>query len=477
MFTRDQLLALGQSNLEALVVHVLALQEQLQELRQRLTDLEARLAQNSRNSSKPPSSDGLAKPAPKSLRTPTGRKPGGQPGHPGHTLSQVDHPNRVVPILLTHCSCGADLTHTPIQGYERRQVFELPQPKLDVIEHRAEIKCCPHCGKHVRAPFPPDVNAPVQYGPRFQSLLVYLQHQQLLPTERISQLCNDLFGQSVSEATLAQATQRCYQQLEPFETELLHQLQAAPILHADESGLRAAGKLHWLHAASTDRLTYYLVHPKRGTQALNDGHLLPHFKGRLVHDFWKPYLAYDCDHALCNEHLLRELKFLYEEQNQTWAAALSTLLLDMHHFVQNFPPTAQLTESQRDPWIKRYQMIIAQGRATNPSTAPLSGPRGRGRPKQTKAQNLLDRLERYSSYVLAFLHDLRVPFTNNQVEQDIRMIKVQQKISGCFRTLSGAKRFSRIRSYLSTVRKNSCNLLSSITQALTGQPFLPRPYT
>ncbi len=506
MFTREELQRLAETQPAVLVDRVLALQEQvallqrqvttlqqqsntlqqqsnaLQEqsnavqqqsdaLRQRVAELEARLNTNSRNTHKPPSSDGLAKPNPKTLRTPSGRKSGGQEGHPGQTLKRVENPDRIIDLSpAARCSCGAEALESA--GVERRQVFELPEMKLAVTEYRAEIKRCAHCGKTVRAPFPEGVTAPAQYGPRFRAWLVYLHHQQLLPANRVAQLCADLFGQPVSEAVLFQATRQCFEQLAPFEAAVIDELRAAPNLHVDESGLRVAGRLHWLHVAATDRLTFYGVHQKRGTAATDDFAILPRYAGRLIHDFWKPYFRYACDHGLCNEHLLRELKFLLEEQRQTWAGAMSALLLEMKAFADGQRPhTARLTEDRKAPYLARWRDLLAQGRAANP---PARAPtRRRGRPKQTKAQNLLDRLERYESAILAFFHDLAVPFTNNQAERDIRMVKLRQKISGCLRTLPGAQHFARIRAYLSTARKHGLDLLPAVARALSGHPFLP----
>jgi len=475
MFTREELIALAQSDPMALVEIILALQEQVAILQQRFEVLETKLKKNSRNSSKPPSSDGLAKPKPKNLRTSTGRKSGGQPGHPGHTLKRVDNPDRTITLPVTDCTCGyeSSLTDQPVLDYERRQVFELPEPKLEVTEYRAEIKRCPRCGKTVTASFPETVNAPAQYGQRFLALLVYLHHQQLLPANRISQLCSDLFGQTVGEATLFQTTRRCYAQLKGFENDVIQQLRKEPVINVDESGVRVNGKLHWLHTAGTELLTFYGVHQKRGNEATNQFDILPHFNGCMVHDYWKPYLKYNCKHSLCNAHLLRDLKFLFEELNHTWAAKMSDLLLKMNAFVENQKNTnSHMTKAQKEKLIKRYRSIVAQGRAANlPLMTVYTKPK-RGRRKQTKAQNLLNRLENHETSVLAFFHDKQLPFTNNLAEQDIRMIKVRQKISGCFRTLQGAVYFARIRSYLSTARKNGLDLLQSITKALNGHPFL-----
>ena len=321
------------------------------------------------------------------------------------------------------------------------------------------------------------MSASTQYGPWFNALLVYLHQQQLLPAARTVQLIQDIFGQKVSQGTLFRAINACHGRLSGFEDRIKDQLRKADVLHADESGLRTAGSLHWLHVASTEHLTFYGVHKKRGRIAMDEFNILPGVNGRLIHDFWKPYLAYDCLHGLCNTHHLRDLLFLFEEQKQTWAGQMIEALLDMHHFTlsRKENPVIQLTEEEKAPWLARYRAIIDQGWQANPlpTSAPESGPKKRGRAAKTKAQNLLARLDGHEASVLAFLHDLNVPFTNNLGEQDIRMLKVRMKISGCFRTLNGAKQFARIRGYLSTARKNGLNLLDAMTQVFHGTPVIP----
>jgi transposase len=486
LLTRDELIAIGQKDIESLVDYTLLLQQQVESLRQQLdavqqqvkmlqqkvASLEAQLQQNSRNSNKPPSSDGFKKPSPKSLRKNGERKTGGQQGHSGHTLKKVANPDHIHIIPLNECVCGKDLSQIPAMDHECRQVFDLPEPRLEVTENRAEIKCCPDCGQTVRATFPPGVTAPAQYGLRFLGLLVYWNQQQLLPTERIAQMCLDLYGQSISEATILKATELGYQQLEGFETAVIERLQSSSRAHADESGMRVQGKLHWLHSCSTPEVTHYFVHAKRGLEAMQAGGILPVFKGRLIHDFWKPYFRLGCEHGLCNPHLLRELQALSDLDHQPWTSDLSQLLLDMNEFAktQNMAPSAQ----DLDPWLKRYEAILQAGWKLNP-ILPSSNPPKRGRPKHSKAQNLLDRLQTHRDSILAFLFDPAVPFSNNLAEQDIRMIKVQQKISGCFRTLKGAQHFCRIRSYLSTARKQGRNIFNAIVSAMSGQPFIPSP--
>ena len=472
MFTREELLIIAKSNPETLVDIILVFQEQVQTLTKRVTDLEQRLNQNSKNSSKPPSSDGLAKKprTTKSLRKRSGKKSGGQKGHKGHTLQQVEQPNHVVVLPVTSCSYCNDLLQGPVSGYIRRQVFELPVPKLEVTEYQAEIKSCPNCNLCVSASFPEHVNAPAQYGPRFRSLLVYLQNQQLIPFNRISQIMTDLYGVCVSEATIFDASQRSYDNLVPFETILIEKLTNSEILHVDETGGRTAGELHWLHTASTNNFTFYGIHRRRGTEAMNHFNILPNFKGRIIHDYWMPYLSYDCDHGLCNAPHLRELTFLFDQQKHPWSKKMFDLLLDMNEFVNK--QNTQLTKKQKKPWLKLYRDILDHGWQANP-LPKKPRKKKRGRPPKTKAQNMLTRLGEHESSVLAFLHDKNVPFTNNLAEQDVRMLKVRLKISGSFRTLKGAKMFARIRSYLSTTRKQGLNILDSITQSIIGQPFIP----
>jgi transposase len=457
----------GRKDLLEINIH---LQKQVTILTARVAELEQQLSKNSKNSNKPPSSDGLAKPQPKSQRKSSGKKSGGQEGHKGSTLQKVAKPDHTVILHATSCPCQADLSNTAAIGFECRQVFELPKPKLEVTEFKAEIKICPDCGMQVKAEFPELLNAPVQYGERFRALLVYLNNQQLIPANRISQMMADLFNAPVCEATVLDASKRSYENLEPFEVAVKEALIKASVMHSDESGVRTQGKLHWLHVACTEKLTFYGIHEKRGTVAMDYFNIIPNFSGHLIHDFWRPYLYYGCQHGLCNAHLLRELTFLFEQENHIWAKNMFDLLVETEKYVKE--KNRQLTTEEKIPWVQKYRDILTDGWMANP-LEPQTGKKKRGRQKKTKAQNLLSRLGDFESFVLAFLYDKDVPFTNNLAEQDIRMIKVRLKISGCFRTLQGAKHFARIRSYISTARKQGCNILDAITNAVVGRPFIP----
>jgi len=465
-WTREEILWRAGHEPEPLADDVLA-------MRTRLQELETRQAQNSTNSSKPPSSDGLGKPAPKSQRVRGTRATGGQPGHRGRTLEPVAEPDEVILYALERCPCGCErsLSGAPVLRHEVRQVFELPPQQLVVTEHRVEVKRCPVSGCEVSAPFPPGVDAPAQYGQRFHGWLVYLRVVQLLPLRRIRQMTDDLFGYPVSDATVEGAVLTIADALLPFERALIEALKRCPVLHADESGLRVDCQLAWLHVLSSNRLTWYGVHRRRGRAALEDFGILKDFSGRLVHDCMRSYFGLPCTHALCNAHLLRELTFLHEEFAEQWAADMKTLLLEMYRQRRLWTESGVLpTPEQIAALHARYQVLLTYGYLEQPPPVRTGA---RGRLKRTKAHNLLDRLRKHQASVLAFLRNPSIPFTNNQGEQDLRMLKVQQKISGCFRTLEGAKTFARIRSYTSTVRKHALDILDALRNARAGSPFCP----
>lgn len=468
MSRQAQLFKLARSGLILLIHWILSLEKVIRDLRCQIKELQGRLALNSGNSGKPPSTDGLAKPVPKSLRSRSGRKPGGQLGHPGHTLEPLAEPDFFLVHALDRCPCGKcagrSLQREPVLDYAKRQVFELPAKLLEVTEHRAEIKRCPVSGQLVKASFPEEVNAPAQYGPRFKSTMTYLNQQHLVPLGRLTQISKELFGQPLGEATVVSANERIAKNLEPFEDALKVLLPEEPLLNLDESGLRVNKKLHWLHVISSSRLTWYGVHPKRGREAMNFFGIIPRCKGWVIHDHFKPYFTYkDCLHALCNEHHLRELKFLFEEQGELWAEELSQFLLACN---ERRKAKGVLLEKGFKAALEAYHAILTKGRQRHP---------GQSKGKQSKAANLLDRLENYDQSVLAFVWEQKVAFTNNGGERDIRMIKSRQKVSGCFRTLEGARVFARIRSYTSTCRKQNQNILEALLDAYRGKPFIPTP--
>ncbi len=453
-----------------------ALRRECQSLRDEVQALKETAAKDSHNSSKPPSSDGLSKPKPKSLRPPSERRTGGQPGHPGHTLRMVEKPDRTVHHAVEHCAgCGRSLAQQAPDRVERRQVFDLPEPTLEVTEHQADVTTCA-CGCVNRAAFPPEVTAPVQYGLRVKSVAVYLKDYQLLPFERLTEIMRDLFAcETFSEGTLANLGAACARRLAPVEAIIRAQAAAADVVGFDETGVRATGRLHWLHTVSTRRLTWYFAHTRRGREAMDAAGILPNFRGRAVHDFWPSYLQYDCDHAFCNAHLLRELIFLWEEQNQTWAKTMIDHLLDIKTAVDTARGAglAALPDIDLDRFHQSYLRIVDAGYVQNPVPEPPPGPRRRGRRTQSKARNLLDRFRDHPDGILAFMRDFAVPFDNNRSERDLRMMKLRQKISGTFRNVDALVDFCRIRGYVSTARKNGLNALDALRRVFAGDPFVP----
>jgi len=440
------------------------------ELMARVTALEVRLGMNSSNSSKPPSSDGYAKPAPKSLRRKSGRKRGGQPGHPGTTLRQVAEPDIVKMHLPEYCVCGHCLQEDPVHHVERRQVFELPEKLFEVREHQLAAKICVQCGRMVRANAPSEAPAAVQYGPRFRAALVYLRNYQLLPYNRLAQLCGDLFGAAVSKRTIEVAQQQAYEALASFEQAVRRQLTQEEVLHADETGMRVNGKRQWFHSLSTPSLTVYQVHPKRGSEAIEDNGVIPAFKGILVHDCWSPYFRYGDEHALCGAHLLRELVGVCESDGYSWAHELYVLLEMMAKATGTHGDQA-LSESLITWFEQTYDTILLQGKQDLPP--PQKTPGKRGRAKKSKAANLHTRLETHRDSVLRFVRNPVVPFTNNLAERDIRMVKLREKTSGCSRTFTGAEKFARIRSYVSTSLKQDKDLFQNIKDAILQKPWIP----
>jgi len=392
----------------------------------RVRHLEEQLAKNSRNSSKPPSTDGFKKPSPKSLRKKGQRKSGGQPGHTGHTLKRVERPDHTEVHQVDVCECcRRSLADQEPQSVEKRQVHDLPPRRLIVTEHQAEIKKC-SCGP-------------------------------------------------LSECTLANIISQCDDLAETPVAQIKEMIEQASVAHFDETGSRVEGKLWWLHSASTEDATYYDIHRKRGSEAIDDIGILPDFIGRAIHDFWKPYFGYSCLHGLCNAHHLRELIFVHEQHQQDWADHMIDCLLDIKDAVDQARQTVDhLDEKQIRNFETRYQQILDEGYARNPlPPLPAKAKRKRGRRKKSKPRNLLERLDEHRTEALAFMYDFNVPFDNNQAERDIRMMKVQQKISGMFRTEDGAKAFCRIRSYISTARKNTVGAMDALTRLFSGNPFVP----
>jgi transposase len=461
---KDDLIRLLWSMLEGQAKQIAVLQSQV-------AQLQSKLNKNSRNSSKPPSSDGLNKPAPKSLRV-AGEKPtGGQKGHPGSTLRQAIQPDKIV-VHNVPDQCQACHLELPFAYViETRQVFDLPVLQFEVTEHHAKQAICA-CGHVHTAEFPAGVRATVQYGPRAQAAMVHLNLNHAVSVQRTAALMKDLFGLSVSQATVIKAAVASAAILQPTVDAIGQGAVNEDVLHADETGLRVTKKLHWLHVLATDTLTWMGCHPKRGGEAFDALALLQQFKGVLVHDGWMPYKALQCQHALCNAHHLRELTYLLEEQDHAWAGDMIELLthanhLDNHNCADGQSPNYKSQKYQAEIRELRdlYEAILAQAQTDNPV---VSSTGKRGRPKQSKATNLLGRLRDYRDDVWRFMTQPDVPFTNNLAEQTVRMPKVKQKVSGCFRTLPGAQTYCVIRSYCATMHKQGANVFDSLVAAFKG---------
>ena len=439
----------------------------------RVAELEARLGKNSRNSSKPPSSDGLGKPAPKSLRKPSGRKPGKQQGDPGFRLQPREVPDEVRTHVPTGClGCGADLTDSPVVGVETRQVFDLPVIELIAIEHRAQ-RCECACGAVTRAAFPAEATAPTCYGPGVAALAVYLLGRQHLPVERAAECLQEAFGAAVSTGWLSSLLPNAAARLDGFLVIAREQLAAASVAHFDETGGRVAGKLHWIHVACND--TWTLLHPgsKRGRVAMDAAGVLPDFRGIAMHDGLVLYRQYDkAQHGLCNAHHLRELAGIAELTGQEWPTKLAELLVELHVAVELAKANGKkkLPARRLASFGKRYDTLIAEGKQLNPPP-PRTGKRGR--PALGPAGSLLARLATHRADVLRFATDFTVPFDNNQAERDVRMVKLQQKISGGWRSSTGAEAFLDVRSYLGTARKNGQSAMAVLRDLFTGQPWIP----
>jgi transposase len=472
--SREELVAL----MAAQAARITAQAAEIAALEAEIAELKRRLGLNSTNSGKPPSSDGLKKPPrehrTRSTREPSGRSSGGQIGHKGETLLQVAAPDKVVDHVPPACaSCGAAMTLEMTTGHRARQVFDLPAPApLLVTEHRAHDCRCAHCGASSRGAFPAGVNAPVQYGERIAAMAVYLLHYHFVPEDRLAELMADLFGVKLVAATLARMSRMCALRLQDFVAVLGERVAAAAVKHLDETGFRVSGTTQWLHVAATTLITFYRICRKRGS-------MLAKVVGTAVHDHWKPYYTMPgVLHALCNAHHLRELKALIEIEKEDWARQMAHLLRRACH-AKNLaaaragagalkaltalkPRLVELIE-------RRYDAIVAAGLAYHEAQpalgrAPANGRTPRGRAPRRTGHNLLLRLHTRKEDVLRFLHDAAVPFTNNEAEGVLRMMKAKLKISGGFRSQQGANDFATIRAVISTAKKHGWNVIHTLAQ-------------
>lgn len=461
------------SQINSLNHEIKSLREENLKLLIKNAELEAKLNKNSKNSSKPPSTDNHKKPS--NSRTKTGRSTGGQKGHEGKTLLKVKNPDNIVDIKVKSCECGCCLSS--VKGnIQTRQVFDLPKITVNVTEYRTHETVCPICNKVHKTEFPKTISQPVQYGENLQALVVYLSNYQLIPLDRTTELIGALTGQKISQGTIVNITKKLYTKLEEFEYSLKEQLKKADVLHTDESGMRSQGKTNWVHTASTEHLTHFAIHEKRGTQATIDIGILPEFTGTMVHDHWKAYYFFkDCTHAECNAHHIRTLKGIHENFSHEWAQDMGSLLVKIKRQVDLLRETGytEMPENDVRENFLSYKNIIFKGKKECLEKGSKILSKKTGKPTKTDAQRLLERLEKYDIETLSFMFDFSIPFDNNLAERNIRMVKLRQKISGCFRGNEGGDWFCRIRSYASTCVKNGVEVMEAFSDALKGDPFIP----
>lgn len=450
------------------------------ELRRRNEELRRRLGLDSRNSSKPPSSDGLkrrrrtARSPERERRKRLGRKPGKQKGAPGRHLSLTSQPDRVIELLPAYCEkCSGDLTeHAGEAGMEKRQVLDPPPPTgLEATEYRAIKLRCAGCGHVTKPAFPEWAKAPVQYGPRLHAMVNYLAVHQYIPYERMVEHIRDTYGAKVSVGTLVTMVERGGQRVQPALEEIKRQLQRAPVVNLDETGAHVKGELKWVHGAATDRLTLLGIDDCRGAKGIKELGVLDKLTGIAIHDGWSAYWNAEFEqvggHGLCNAHLLRDLIAVTDLDGQRWSERMTNLLLEMLA-VRNAAMEAGLSELEPErvsAFEDAYDRVIREGWRENP--------RRKGKAQQSKAGNLLRRLDEHRVEVLRFLRDFRVPFTNNEIESDLRMTKLHEKISGGWRSMEGAGAFLAVRSYLATARKQGMGMLGVLTAAFEARPWLP----
>ena len=449
----------------------------VERLEERIKELEAQLGMNSTNSSKPPSTDNKLKKSDKIKRkTEQNRKRGAQNGHKGSNLKMVATPDKVQVLLPTHCKCcGNSLESVDSLKEEKRQLFDLPEIKMEVTEYRAHTKECPHCHTQTKAAFPKKINATTQYGENLKSFIAYLNAYQMVPYERIAQTIEDLTSHKIGVGSIYNFLHTHYEKLENFETLLKESLIQEDVIHSDETGVNIQAKLHWIHVTSSSAMTYYMLHEKRGKEAMDAMHILPRYKGIVIHDHWQPYNSYtECTHSYCNAHILRELNGVTENENVVWSRDMHTLLTNMNNAVHKAKQDTKeaLSQGQIEKFTLHYEKIIKSALKYYPPPEKTEK-KTKGRIKQAKGKNLLDRLSKYQDETLRFLNDFRVPFTNNLAERDLRMIKVKEKISGSFASYKGGEIFCRIRSYISTMKKNNISVLQGLRDALAGNAYVP----
>lgn len=424
-------------------------------------ELKNRLNLNSKNSHKPPSTDGLKKkPA---IPKEKGKKTGGQIGHKGNTLKMVANPDQ---IILHHASscfcCSKTFTEDDVtQITQKRQVFDIPRPALEVTEHQIGTITC--CGQKHMGVFPDDVKNSVQYGSKIKALSVLLNTDYRVPFDKIEQLFSDIYGCSFNESTAVSSNKTCFEELAPIEDTIKSEVLSSQVVHFDETGMRVETKLHWFHTSSTQLFTYLFVHAKRGEEALlSAASILKDFENYAVHDCWSSYFKFqNCSHFLCIAHIIRELENL-KQQNSLWAVEMYDFLFELYKLSEK----GTVIVPDKEIWLKKYLSICEKSDIEEPP--PIKTGK-RGRPKQTKGRSLYDRLLEYQEGVIAFAFNELIPFTNNLAERDIRCLKIKQKVATSFRKFKGAEQYARIQSFVSSLRKHNMNVFQNLVRVFQKQ--------
>ena len=450
------------------------LEQKIIELTKKIAGLENRLNLNSSNSSKPPSSDGYSKPKPKSQRKKSKKKSGGQYNHQGHGKSMADKVTETVLITPDACPCcGENLENVNGHKTDTHYVMEMPPIAINVTEYTTEEKTCPTCGKNISMEFPYEAKATQQYGPNFKAFIVLLAKTGMVAMNRLVEILEAVSGIRISSGTVVNTIDKCAKSLEKPVKDIKEAIKTAQVGHFDETGMRSQGILKWLHTSSTERLTYLEMHGKRGKEALDDIGILNDFKGTAVHDCYASYWNYDCVHSLCNAHLLRELTFIEETTDQRWAKEMIDLLFEIKTAVGNSHDYGMkfLLKGELTGYIKRYSKLVEKGLKDNPEQTKPEGRRGRA--KQTKARLLLVRLDKHKAEYLRFANNFDCPFSNNLAERDIRVAKIKEKVSGCFRSDKGEKSFATIYSFIQTLKKNSISVYDELVKVFKGDYSFP----
>lgn len=456
------------------LMKIVQLEEDLIEANAEIKRLKEIIDKDSSNSSKPPSTDNKLRKKPTAKKSTTQKKRGGQQGHRGRTLKMVEHPNKVVVLEVSRCSCGQSLDTVDSSKVITRQSFDLPEIKMMVTQFEQHTKVCPCCSSVNTKAFPDNVTATTQYGDNLRSFMAYCNTYQMIPYDRISEMIEDLTSHRLSNGTIYNTLNSYHKKLESYEERVKVLADKEKVLHCDETGVNVKGKLHWMHTVSSDVLTYYMPHAKRGTIAMDEMKILSKFKGIAVHDHWRPYNKYSCKHSFCNAHHLRELNFISQSEKVIWSENMHVLLTTINKKTHK----AKMKGKTAFPMHKvkqftQYYDDICKGALVYYPPPDTTTKKARGRTAQAKGKNLLDRFIKYKEEVLRFCTDFTVPFTNNLAERDLRMIKVKEKISGTFASFKGAEIFARIRGYISTVKKNNRSVLEELNNVLRGKPYIP----